>query len=82
MKNIKTSILKKNEGNLVIEGDFNARVEEEKTIIWGNDRDKLGRKSKDKIVNVESKIFLEEIGERGSNILNGNIEGDGDSEIL
>lgn len=57
--------IRENEGNLVIEEDFNARIGEERTIIWRDDRDEIGRKLKDKIVNLEGKKFLEEIGKRG-----------------
>lgn len=73
MRKIKKLIPEEKEGNLVIGGDFNARIGE-RTIIWGDERDEIGRRSKDKVINGEGKKFLKEIEERGWDILNGNIE--------
>lgn len=65
----------------MIGGDFNVRIGKEKTIIWGNDRNKIYRKSKDKTINTKGKIFLEEVGERRWDILNENIDGDEEEEF-
>lgn len=51
--------MKDNEQNLLIR-DFNARIGQERTTIWGNDRDKIRRKPKDGIINIEGKRLLEE----------------------
>lgn len=81
MKEIKDLIPEEKEQNLIIEGDFNARIGREGTIIWGNDRDEILRRSKDMVINIEGKRLLEEVGERGWDILNGNIEGDEEEEL-
>lgn len=38
--------------NLLIREDFNARIECEGIIIWGDDRDEIKR-SKDRIINIK-----------------------------
>lgn len=80
MKEIKVLITEDNEENLLIGGDFNARIGNKKTI-WRNNRDEIGRRSKDKERNTEGKKFLKEIKERGWYILNGNIDGDKEGEF-
>lgn len=65
MKKIKEIISEKKEENLVIGGDINVRIGKEGTIIWGDDRDKICRKLKDKTLNTEEHIFLEKVEERG-----------------
>jgi len=59
MKDIKNLILEDKEQNFLIEREFNARLGQEETIIWGDDRDEIGRRSKDRI--IEGKRLLEEI---------------------
>ncbi|KAL6253727.1 hypothetical protein P5V15_015542 [Pogonomyrmex californicus] len=73
MTEIKALISEDNGGNLLI-GDFNAKIEKEGTLIW-EDKE-VGRESSDKMINIEGKKFLEEVEEKGWNILNGNITGD------
>ncbi|GLV41888.1 hypothetical protein CBL_00350 [Carabus blaptoides fortunei] len=59
------------EENLVIGGDFNARIGEEGRII-----SKPKRNSKDKTKNEDGNRLLQWVEDRGWNILNGNILGD------
>ncbi|KAL6265666.1 hypothetical protein P5V15_002463 [Pogonomyrmex californicus] len=72
MTEIKALIPEDNEGNFLREGDFNVRIGKEGTLVWRDDRDEIGRKLRDKTLNIEGKKFLEE---RGWDILNGNIIG-------
>jgi len=69
------------EENLLIGGDFNARIGERGS---GGRVSEVGmeeeRKSKDKVVNKEGKQLLELIEDRGWIILNGNKEGDEEGE--
>lgn len=51
---------------------------QEETIIWGDDRDEIWRRSKDGIINIEGKRLLEE--ERGWNG-NGNTEENEEEEL-
>lgn len=71
--------MKDNEQNLLIGGDFNARMGQEETIIWEDDRDEIWRRSKDRIINIEGKRLLEE--ERDWNIWNGNTKEDEEEEL-
>lgn len=61
MEEIKDLIFENNKGNLLIGGDFNARIGDEGTIIQRDARDEIGRRSKDRVINIESNKFLEEI---------------------
>lgn len=81
MRKIKEIIPEEKEENLIIGGDFNSRMGTEGTIIWSDDTDEIGRKSKDKIINREGREFREEIEEREWDILNGNTEGDEEGEV-
>lgn len=71
--------MKDNEQNLLIGGDYNARMGQEETIIWEDDRDEIWRRSKDRIINIEGKRLLEE--EKGWNIWNGNTKEDEEEEL-
>lgn len=81
IKEIKTLIAEDNEENLLIGGDFNARTGNKEPNIWKNNRDEIRRRSRDKKIDSEGRKLLEEIKERGWNILNGNITGDKEGEF-
>lgn len=74
VKEFKALIAEDNKETFLIGGDFNARVGNEGTIIQGDDRDKIAegesRRSRNKTINTEGKKFLEEIEEKGWDILN------------
>lgn len=44
MRKIKEILPEEKEGNLVLSGDFNIRIGTEGTIVWGDDKDEIGRK--------------------------------------
>jgi len=66
--------VKENKGQLIIGGDFIARISEEGEILWDGIAGK--RSSKDKVKNPQGERLIELIGEKGWGILNGNKEGD------
>lgn len=65
------------EENIVIGGDFNARIGEKGELGWSEGGDEESeRKSMDKIQNKEGNELLRIVEEKGWCILNGNKEGD------
>lgn len=62
-------------------GDFNARIGEEETAyVNGEQEEEAGRRSKDKVRNMEGETLLRLTEERAWTILNGNSEGDREGE--
>lgn len=77
LEELKREIKEEEEGHLLIGGDFNARTGNEGGPIYGMEKEKETRKSKDKIVNREGKILIETMRERGWMIMNGKGEEEG-----
>ena len=67
---------------MVIGEDFNARTANRGMNRWveGEDGETI-RKSRDRILDKNGKILIEEIEEQGWILLNGNWEGDKDGEF-
>ena len=51
------------EGNLLLGGDFNARIENEGGIIEENEKNRYAKQYKDRIINREGRVLLQEISE-------------------
>lgn len=65
---------------VIIGGDFNARTGEKGAMV-GCGGEEWERRSKDKKINKEGRILLEEIEEEGWGIMNGAKEGDKEGEF-
>lgn len=79
METLKEEIKEEEERYLMIGGDFNARTRDKGgPIETGEKKEEEGRRSKDKMINKEGKIILDEIEERGWIILNGSFEKEGE----
>lgn len=78
-ENITNMIDETEEYSLIVGGDFNARTAKEGCLIAMDEKEEK-RNSKDKKINKEGEKLIKMIGERGWNILNGNIYGDEEGE--
>lgn len=65
-------MIKEEEENMMIIGDFNARIEKMGSIEDWNER--KGRNSKDERVNREGQWLMEMVADRGWMVINGNME--------
>ncbi|EZA48220.1 hypothetical protein X777_14226 [Ooceraea biroi] len=69
----------------VIGGDFNARTGEEGGCVRGEEEEieeEKSRKSKDKKMNGEGKKLCNFLAEQGWSIVNGNVRGDEEGEVI
>lgn len=79
MNQIQEEILKRennNRDNLLIGGDFNARIGKEGGIINTTDGSVYKRNSKDTVINAEGERLIKFVEDNGWTILNGNMTGD------
>lgn len=75
MESSKNEIKEKEEGYLILGGDFNARTEREGEPIGRRGRkEEEARRSRDKTINRVGRIMINEIKERGCTILNESFE--------
>lgn len=78
-KDLKTNVVEPEESNVLIGGDMNARIAEEGTFYL--DEEEYKRSARDKVINREGKVMLEEIEVRNWNILNGSWRGDEEGDF-
>lgn len=62
------------DGNVMIEGDFNARTEKEGRK-WESEEDDVDMNVQDEVINAEGEKLLKWSGENGLSIANGNMKG-------
>ena len=77
LEELKREIKEEKEGHLMIGGDFNARTGNEGGPIYGMEKERETRKSKDRIINREGRRLIEAMRERGWMIMNGKGEEEG-----
>lgn len=77
LEELKREIKEEEEGHLLIGGDYNARTGNEGGPIYGMEKERQTKKSKDKIINREGRILIETMRERGWMIMNGKGEEEG-----
>lgn len=78
LETIKREIKEENEEILILGGDWNARTGEEGGLIVEGIGNEDVRISKDKLINKEGKILINELEERGWCIINGSKEEEGE----
>lgn len=74
-KSLERMIGEREEENLCIGGDFNARIGGKGRKYEGGENEELRRNSKDKVINSEGKEMLGMLEEKGWEVGNGNVEG-------
>lgn len=79
MELVKEEVKEEEEEYLILGGDFNTKTgNKEGPIKTGEKKEEEKRRSKDKVINKEGRVLLNEIGERGWIIVNGSLEKEGD----
>lgn len=84
LKNLEEEIERGGWRKMIIGGDFNARIAEQRGIIWNEDeeeKEEERRHSKDKLINRQGKDLMEETEALGLGIMNRNMLGDKEGEM-
>jgi hypothetical protein len=80
-RRVENTMKKDREKCMLVEGDFNGRIEERRARNWEEVKGDGKIKTKDKVENEEGKRLMEWIEENGWEVLNGNKQGNEGGEL-